>query len=105
MKKIALFCLAGLTALVSSCGLNSGNGEMVGSNHRPVFKPFIPFGMVYVPSGTYHLGQTDQDIAYSQTAHNRQVSISAFYMDETEISNNEYRQFTEYVRDSIVKKT
>lgn len=105
MKKIALFCLAGLTAVVSSCGLNSGNGELVGSQVRPVFKPFIPYGMVYIPSGTYHLGQSDQDIAYSQVAHNRQISVSAFYMDETEITNNEYRQFTEYVRDSIVKKT
>ena len=105
MKKIALFCLAGLTAVVSSCGLNSGNGELIGSQVRPVFKPFIPYGMVYIPSGTYHLGQSDQDIAYSQVAHNRQISVSAFYMDETEITNNEYRQFTEYVRDSIVKKT
>jgi formylglycine-generating enzyme required for sulfatase activity len=29
------------------------------------------------------------------------VTISAFYMDQTEISNNEYRQFVEWVRDSI----
>ncbi len=105
MKKIALFCLAGLTVVLSSCGLNSGNGELVGSMNRPIFRPFIPFGMVYIPSGTYHTGQSDQDINYSQIAHNRQISISAFYMDETEITNNEYRQFTEYVRDSIVKKT
>ena len=105
MKKIALFCLAGLTVVLSSCGLNSGNGELVGSINRPIFRPFIPFGMVYIPSGTYHTGQSDQDINYSQIAHNRQISISAFYMDETEITNNEYRQFTEYVRDSIVKKT
>ena len=78
MKKIALFCLAGLTVVLSSCGLNSGNGELVGSINRPIFRPFIPFGMVYIPSGTYHTGQSDQDINYSQIAHNRQISISAF---------------------------
>lgn len=105
MRKIALFCLAGLSAVVSSCGLNSGNGEMIGSQRRPEFKPFIPYGMVYIPAGSYHLGQSDQDIAYSQVAQNKQISVTAFYMDETEITNNEYRQFTEYVRDSIVKKT
>jgi formylglycine-generating enzyme required for sulfatase activity len=104
MKKIALFCLAGLTVVLSSCGLNSGNGELVGSINRPIFRPFIPFGMVYIPSGTYHTGQSDQDINYSQIAHNRQISISAFYMDETEITNNEYRQFTNWVRDSIAAK-
>lgn len=60
--------------------------------------------MIYVPSGTFHMGQTDQDIAYSQVAHNRQITISAFYMDDTEITNNEYRQFTDYVLDSIARK-
>ena len=31
------------------------------------------------------------------------VSLKAFYMDETEISNSEYRQFVNWVRDSIVR--
>lgn len=104
MKKVTLFCLVGLAVVLTSCGLNSGNGELVGVGKRAPFKPFIPYGMVYVPSGTFHMGQSDQDIAYSQVAHNRQVSISSFYMDETEITNNEYRQFTKYVMDSIMKQ-
>jgi sulfatase modifying factor 1 len=104
MKRTTLFCLAGLSAVLSSCGLNSGNGELIGVQGRNAFKPFIPYGMVYIPSGSYHMGQSDQDIAYSQIAHNRQVTISAFYMDETEITNNEYRQFTRYVQDSIVRR-
>ena len=29
------------------------------------------------------------------------VSVAAFYMDQTEITNNEYRQFVDWVRDSI----
>ena len=29
------------------------------------------------------------------------VSVDAFWMDETEITNGEYRQFINYVRDSI----
>ena len=31
------------------------------------------------------------------------VSLKAFYMDETEISNSEYRQFVNWVRDSVVR--
>jgi formylglycine-generating enzyme len=105
MKKITLFCLAGLsTALISSCGLNSGNGELIGVQGRNQFKPFIPYGMVYIPSGSFHMGQNDQDVGYAQVNHNRQITISAFYMDETEITNNEYRQFSQYVMDSIVHK-
>jgi len=33
----------------------------------------------------------------------RTVSLSKFYMDETEISNSEYKQFVEWVKDSIVR--
>jgi len=60
-----------------------------------------PVGMVYVPSGTFHMGPSDEDISYSFTARNKQVSINGFWMDATEITNNEYRQFVNWVRDSI----
>src|SRR5690242_6046905 len=60
-----------------------------------------PPGMVYIPPGTFHMGPSDEDINYAFTARNMQVSISGFWMDATEITNNEYRQFTNYVRDSI----
>ncbi|HCN82420.1 MAG TPA: gliding motility-associated lipoprotein, partial [Sphingobacteriaceae bacterium] len=43
----------------------------------------------------------DQDITSAQIAQNRQVTVQAFYMDATEISNSEYRQFVNWVRDSI----
>jgi len=38
------------------------------------------------------------------TARKRTVSVPAFYMDATEISNNEYRQFVHWVRDSIARE-
>jgi formylglycine-generating enzyme len=63
-----------------------------------------PPGMVYVPPGTFHMGPSDEDVNYSYTARNKQVSISSFWMDATEITNNEYRQFTNWVRDSLAAK-
>ncbi len=63
-----------------------------------------PPGMVYIPPGTFHMGPSDEDINYAFTARNKQVSISAFWMDATEITNNEYRQFTKWVTDSIAAK-
>jgi len=60
-----------------------------------------PPGMVYVPQGTFHMGPSDEDISYSFTARNKQISINGFWMDATEITNNEYRQFVYWVRDSI----
>ncbi len=32
------------------------------------------------------------------------VSIDAFWMDETEITNNEYRQFVYWVKDSLLRQ-
>ncbi len=63
-----------------------------------------PPGMVYIPPGTFHMGPSDEDINYAFTARNRQISINGFWMDATEITNNEYRQFTNWVRDSIAAK-
>ena len=31
------------------------------------------------------------------------VTMHSFYMDQTEITNNEYRQFVHWVRDSIAR--
>lgn len=63
-----------------------------------------PPGMVYIPPGTFHMGPSDEDVNYAFTARNRQISINGFWMDATEITNNEYRQFTNWVRDSIAAK-
>ena len=32
------------------------------------------------------------------------MSVAAFYMDQTEITNNEYRQFVMWVKDSIARR-
>ena len=63
-----------------------------------------PPGMVYIPQGTFHMGPSDEDPAYAFSARNRSVSISGFWMDATEITNNEYRQFVYWVRDSVAAK-
>ena len=88
---------------ITSCGSNS-NWELTGvEGRRPWFHP-QPYGTVYIPTGTYHSGQSDQDIFRSYIAPNKQVSIHSMWMDETEITNNEYRQFVYYVIDSIAAK-
>ncbi|MBY0348164.1 MAG: SUMF1/EgtB/PvdO family nonheme iron enzyme [Hydrotalea flava] len=63
-----------------------------------------PRGMVYIPPGTFHMGPSDEDINFNYTARNRQVSIPGFWMDATEITNNDYRQFVYWVRDSLAAK-
>jgi hypothetical protein len=84
----------------SSKGLPN-DGQLHGVNPAPRYNLTKPFGMIYVPPGTFHMGPSDEDVNYAYTARNKQISINGFWMDATEITNNEYRQFVYWVRDSI----
>jgi sulfatase modifying factor 1 len=99
MKKLLLIGLIG--AALASC--SSRTGHLTGVLVRPMYYPEIPLGMVYVPSGSYNMGENDQDVPFLHQTRAKTVSVQAFYMDGTEISNNEYRQFVEWVRDSIAR--
>ncbi|NJK86086.1 MAG: SUMF1/EgtB/PvdO family nonheme iron enzyme [Bacteroidales bacterium] len=103
MKKIVFFC--SVLALIIAGGCSStGGGELTGVQNRPKFFEPDPFGMVFVPQGSFTQGSNDQDVAWAQTNYSRTVTIDPFWMDETEITNNEYRQFVYWVRDSIMRR-
>jgi gliding motility-associated lipoprotein GldK len=59
--------------------------------------------MSLVPGGAFIMGKSDDDLAGVQDAPTKTVTVRAFYMDETEITNSEYRQFVEWVRDSTLR--
>jgi len=97
--KILLFSL-----LFQSCSYNSNKGYLVGVQDREVWFQPDPYGMLFIPQGSYNMGPSDQEVPYNQTSQSKTVSVGAFYMDETEITNNEYRQFVVWVRDSIARR-
>ena len=59
--------------------------------------------MVLVPSGSFTMGASNPSAVLDQNPSLKTVSVKAFYMDETEITNSEYRQFVNWVRDSVVR--
>jgi formylglycine-generating enzyme len=102
--KIRLFAFALILGTLAGCS-GGFNGQLLGTQDRPGWNNVIPYGMVYVPSGTLHIGQSDQDLNNAMVQKSKSISIQGFYMDATEITNNEYRQFVYWVRDSITAKT
>ena len=82
--------------------INDGQLHGVASTTRPTMGP--PLNMVYIPPGTFHMGPSDEDVSYNYISRNRQVSIPGFWMDKTEISNDQYRQFVNWTRDSLIYK-
>ncbi|MBK9328853.1 MAG: SUMF1/EgtB/PvdO family nonheme iron enzyme [Sphingobacteriales bacterium] len=102
MNKFRFSLIAVIAVLLASCKSSGTDGQLIGAQDRPKWdNNLLPYGMIYVPSGVFHAGPSDQDVNYAFNTKMMQMSIVGFYMDETEITNNEYRQFVEYVRDSI----
>jgi formylglycine-generating enzyme len=102
MKKTSLKVSAlALLALAASCGNPGSNGQLVGDQSRMNYKAPLPIGMMFVPSGSFKMGASDEDIRGRNDATIHTVQMVGFYMDATEISNQEYREFTNDVRDSI----
>ena len=99
IKKFIL--LTALLAILVSCG-SKDRGELVGVQGKK-WHPEKPFGMELIPGGAYIMGKADDDLAGIHDAPAKTVTVRAFYMDATEITNSEYRQFVNWVRDSIVR--
>jgi hypothetical protein len=65
--------------------------------------PSLPAWSMF-PRERFHMGPSDEDIAYAFSARNKSVFHQWFLDGCTEITNNEYRQFVFWVRDSVVAK-
>lgn len=99
MKK--LIALTAIIAILAGC--NSGDrGELVGTKGKK-WHPEKPYGMVLIPGGSFIMGKADDDFVAVNDAPTKTVTVRSFYMDETEITNSEYRQFIEWVRDSTIR--
>lgn len=105
MKKTLIhglsLCLLGL--LVVSCGRKTersattnwkyndqkwGGFEKVDYEGQATGPNLVP-----IEGGTFTMGLTDQDVTYEWNNVARRVTVSSFYIDETEISNIDYRHY------------
>jgi formylglycine-generating enzyme len=102
MNKFLLFLMT--PVLLAGCYMGP-QGELVGVHPREYWDQPNPYGMNYIHFGSFTMGPSDQDVPYALNTRAKTVTIPAFYMDVHEISNNEYRQFVSYVRDSLFLNT
>ncbi len=49
--------------------------------------------LVLIQGGTFLMGQTEQDVMFDWNNVPRRVTVSSFYMDETEVRNIDYREY------------
>ena len=101
MKKANIYIGLVLGLLFSSCQKPDNYLPGRNDNKGQWFEP-APYGMVYIQRGSYNIGPSEDEI--NEFSPTKTVSVEAFWMDDTEITNNEYRQFVFWVRDSIARK-
>ena len=99
MKISKILSIIVLTLGLSAC--NKPIGELVGTSVSGPIKDAEPYGMVFMRKGSFLMGTNEQSAIFSQPDNNVMVTVHAFWMDETEVTNSEYRQFVHWVRDSI----
>ncbi len=97
-RSVYMFAASGalaVTMMLGACKSNRLYEAPKVSSFRGKTLPAPP-GMVYVPSGTifYKSSEDSSDVG-------RNVSLSAFFIDETEVTNKEYRAFVNWVADSV----
>ena len=102
-----LLVLLSISSLASCFGggrnaMRSG-GEVTGMRSSAIHEP-APFGMVEVKRGFLEVGLDEADTLWGKNMPRRAISVDGFWMDQTEVTNSMYRQFVEWVRDSILRE-
>ncbi len=105
MKKFLSFIIVSCIGSLLFIGCNKPAGELVGIGTKGTFHEANPYGMVLIKKGTFLMGANDQSAIGAINDKSIQVTVDAFWMDQTEITNDEYKQFVNWVRDSIALRS
>jgi gliding motility-associated lipoprotein GldJ len=54
-------------------------------------------GLVFVEGGTFTMGRVEQDVRYDWDNISRRATVSSFYMDETEVTNVDFREYLYWI--------
>lgn len=103
--KALLICAASLLLIFSSCrkskskttGWNYNDADWAGFENRDYPGQETGPGLKLIEGGNFTMGATEQDVTYENNNVERRVTVSSFYMDETEVSNIQYCEYLYYL--------
>jgi gliding motility-associated lipoprotein GldJ len=113
MMKLKTLFIVLLAAFLSGCGLfgkkgsSGGVSRTTGWSYNDEETGNIPNesgyeqeagpGLAFVQGGTFTMGRVEQDVMYRWDNAPRRVTVPSFYMDETEVANQDYREYTHWL--------
>lgn len=99
-------------SMITSCSLLGGGGganessttgwtyndpEWGGYEVIPEHEQVTGPGLVLIEGGTFTMGRVEQDVMFDWNNIPRRVTVSSFYIDETEVRNVDYREYLHWV--------
>jgi gliding motility-associated lipoprotein GldJ len=108
-KLSAIASIVFVSALLISCGGGAKNASSTtgwayndpdngGFEVKPYAGQETGPGLVLIEGGTFTIGRVEQDVVYEWNNVPRRVTVSSFYMDETEVRNVDYREYLYWIQ-------
>ncbi len=109
VKFSAVFKILLIAVILSACGKKGGNvspttgwryndpdngGFEVVTGSEQETGP----GLVLIEGGTFTIGRVEQDVMFDWNNVPRRVTVSSFYMDQTEVRNVDYREYLHWIK-------
>ncbi|MDR2512102.1 MAG: SUMF1/EgtB/PvdO family nonheme iron enzyme [Bacteroidales bacterium] len=102
-KNIAFSAFLLSIILFLSCQSNKQQSSKTGWNYNDPkwggyqvyagFAQTTPSSMVFIEGGSFLMGSTQEDMNYEYNNIPKRVTVSSFYMDETEVRNVDYNEY------------
>jgi len=109
MKSKQIILIVGTLILFSSCSnyeKSSSTGWEYNNPRNGGFEVNANFnfteqvtgpGLMFVEGGSFTMGRVEQDVMYEWNNVPRRVTVSSFYMDETEVRNVDYLEYLHWI--------
>ncbi len=105
MYKFLLLCGVGAMFLTScqkdtssATGWNYNDERNGGFEKSPYVEQETGPGLILIEGGSFTMGRSEEDVNYDWNNQPRKVTISSFYMDETEITNLHWSEYLYWLR-------
>ena len=90
-------CGGGSKTQSSTTGWDYNNPDNGGFAVNYDFKEAVGPGLTLIEGGTFTMGRVEQDVMYDWNNVPRRVTVSSFYMDQTEVRNVDYREYLHWI--------
>jgi formylglycine-generating enzyme len=106
MRKLLIFILIAFVAggcifkkqsKSRTTGWNYNDPETGNIPYKSGYEQIGGPGLVFIEGGTFTMGRVEEDVMSKWDNVPRRVTVASFYMDETEVSNQDYREFVFWV--------